>query len=235
MRRLFSLTTIAAVITSAALLACSSSTESPRGTAATIRLMPDSALVQMTAVQQFTATPLDGSGNPAPGVAIAWSADPPDAAIIDGSGRLVAIAPSGVTVTATGGGASAMARVTIPPFASYVLISVNGKPVPALVAAPCQGADPDPIKISGGALVFHDASVDVVIPRSQQCAFSSWSASSTLNLRLRMTGHAMEILSPQATPFPAISAVSIQGKDIMLTWTEQDNAKGTSYTLVFEK
>jgi hypothetical protein len=228
MRKLF-------LLSSAAFVGCSSSTESPRATAATIRLTPDSALVQLSAVQQFTATPLDGSGNPARDVAITWSVDPPDAATIDGSGRFVAFAPSGVTVTATGGGASAIARATIPPSSSYVLVLVNGKPLPALVSAPCQAADPAPIRISTGALVFHDANVDVVLPRSQACAFSTWNGSSSLNLRLRLTGHVMEILSPQATPFPAVSAVSIQGKDIALTWTEQDNAKGTSYTLIFEK
>ncbi|HKI96185.1 MAG TPA: Ig-like domain-containing protein, partial [Gemmatimonadales bacterium] len=90
-----------------------------------IAVSPSSATIAaLGGTQQFTAVALDGGGQPVPGVTFAWtSADPGIATVGSTSGVATAVANGLTTITATGGGASGSATLTVAQRVASVTVS----------------------------------------------------------------------------------------------------------------
>lgn len=79
-----------------------------------LSLSQDAAtLVSFDETVQLTASPKNAAGNPVPGVHVDWSSDHPAVASVDGSGLVTALANGTAVVTASGGGKSATATITV--------------------------------------------------------------------------------------------------------------------------
>ena len=109
------------------------------GIAAQVVVSPDSASVVPGATQQFTAAVTDLHGNPLPGAPVTWSSGDPSVATVDASGLATGVATGSTTITATSGGASDSAVLTVfnpntPPVAQPDTFEAIGNvtvPVPA--------------------------------------------------------------------------------------------------------
>ncbi|HEX2189051.1 MAG TPA: Ig-like domain-containing protein [Longimicrobiaceae bacterium] len=82
------------------------------GIVASVTVAPSSAEIGVGETQQFTATLTDLHGNPV-AAAVAWSSSDPAVATVDGSGLATGVAEGTVTVTASSGGASGSASLTV--------------------------------------------------------------------------------------------------------------------------
>lgn len=82
------------------------------GIVAAVAVSPASATIETGQTQQFTAALTDLHGNPV-SAPVAWTVSDPGVATIDGAGLATGVAPGTVTVTATSGGASGSASLTV--------------------------------------------------------------------------------------------------------------------------
>ncbi len=80
---------------------------------ATVTVSPASASVAVGAVQQFTATLRDASGNVLTGRAVAWSSSSPTIAGVSGTGLVSGLVAGPATLTATSEGQSGTATITV--------------------------------------------------------------------------------------------------------------------------
>ena len=80
---------------------------------ATVTVNPASASVAIGAVQQFTATLRDASGNLLTGRAVTWSSSSPTIAGVSVSGLVTGLVAGPATITATSEGQSGSATVTV--------------------------------------------------------------------------------------------------------------------------
>ena len=78
-----------------------------------VTLSPASASVAVGAVQQFTATLKDASGNTLTGRVVTWSSNSPTIAGVSGSGTVTGLVAGPATITATSEGQSGSATVTV--------------------------------------------------------------------------------------------------------------------------
>ncbi|HEX8695032.1 MAG TPA: Ig-like domain-containing protein [Longimicrobium sp.] len=74
---------------------------------------PASATINVGQTQQFTATLIDLHGNPVTGPTVTWSSSNTAVATIDQTGLATGVSPGTVTITATSGGASGTATLTV--------------------------------------------------------------------------------------------------------------------------
>lgn len=81
--------------------------------AATLRVVPDSLVLDAGTSAVFTAVVRDSSGAQLPGLAPAWSSSHPAIATVDTAGRVHGVAAGTATVTATLGALSASATVRV--------------------------------------------------------------------------------------------------------------------------
>jgi len=103
----------------------------------------------MGATVQLTATPRDALGNPLSGRVVTWSSDALGVAAVSGSGLVSGLAVGGATITATSGGQSGSAAVTVtlvsdstPLYtlgngANYYVAPAGSDANPCTAAAPC--------------------------------------------------------------------------------------------------
>jgi uncharacterized protein YjdB len=86
-------------------------------TVATVTVSPTSATVALGAPYQFSAVARDANGNPISGQAINWSSSNLGIATVSGSGAITTLALGSVTITASVGGKSGQAQLSITPVA----------------------------------------------------------------------------------------------------------------------
>jgi trimeric autotransporter adhesin len=72
---------------------------------------PDTLVVLQQ--QQLTATPLDAAGNPLAGRAITWDGSDDNIATVSSNGRVTALSPGTMTVSATAGGKTGTATIVV--------------------------------------------------------------------------------------------------------------------------
>ena len=82
---------------------------------ASVTVTPDPATVAVRHTLRFVATPKDAAGNPIVGLHVAWGTSNPAIAIADSTGLVVGVMAESVTVTASTGGRSGAARLSITP------------------------------------------------------------------------------------------------------------------------
>src|SRR5438105_1962441 len=116
---------------------------------ATVTVTPAIATLLMGATVQLTATPRDALGNPLSGRVVTWSSDALGVAAVSGSGLVSGLAVGGATITATSGGQSGSAAVTVtlvsdstPLYtlgngANYYVAPAGSDANPCTAAAPC--------------------------------------------------------------------------------------------------
>src|SRR6266540_2456443 len=80
---------------------------------ASVTVTPPSAVIPQGQTLQLTATPIDTSGTPMTGQAVAWASSNGAVATVNGSGLVSAMAPGLATITATSGGKSGTAAITV--------------------------------------------------------------------------------------------------------------------------
>src|SRR6266498_1021210 len=80
---------------------------------ASVAVTPPSATIPQGQTLQLTATPIDTSGAPMTGQAVAWASSNGAVATVTGSGLVSAMAPGLATITATSGGKSGTAAITV--------------------------------------------------------------------------------------------------------------------------
>lgn len=83
--------------------------------AAAVRLVPSGAAAYVGLKTQLSATVLDSSGSAITGHRVVWSSSAPSIVAIDNTGLATARAQGEATITATAGGKSAVATVTVLP------------------------------------------------------------------------------------------------------------------------
>ena len=102
------------VAVAAACLSCSSERSAgPSGTVASIALSQTAATLIRTATLQFAATPRDGAGNAVTGQTVVWTTSTPAVATVSATGAVTAVGNGTDTVTASAGGRSAVATITV--------------------------------------------------------------------------------------------------------------------------
>lgn len=146
---------------SVSLAACGGSEPAAPVAVASVTLSPPSASLVAGSTQAFAATARGASGEALSGRAVTWASGNSEVATIDGSGLLTAIAPGASTVTATSGGKSGTAIVTVLPV-----------PVASIVVAPLAS----PLAVAGSAtlsVTVRDARGQVVSGRSITWATSN--------------------------------------------------------------
>jgi hypothetical protein len=105
----------AAVLALAALLAstCTTDIEIGPSAVATLGVAPSTAQVIVADTQRFTAVAQDSQGVSYVGVHTTWTSDNPAVATVSATGLVEGMAPGGATITATAGGLTATATVTV--------------------------------------------------------------------------------------------------------------------------
>ncbi len=73
--------------------------------------------------RQLAATARDAADRPMPGVVVAWSSEDESVAIVTGSGRVLAVGSGTTRITASAGGRSASAVVTVPATVASVAVT----------------------------------------------------------------------------------------------------------------
>lgn len=80
---------------------------------ASVSVSPGSAALYVYQTVQLTATPRDAAGNPLSGPTVAWSTSAGAIATVSGTGLVTAQAAGSATITATSGGKSGTAAITV--------------------------------------------------------------------------------------------------------------------------
>src|SRR6266498_29643 len=80
---------------------------------ASVAVTPPSATIPQGQTLQLTATPIDTSGAPMTGQAVAWASSNGAVATVTGSGLVSALGPGLATITATSGGKNGTAAITV--------------------------------------------------------------------------------------------------------------------------
>ena len=119
---------------------------------AAVDVAPESALVEVGATVQLTATPRDGGNVPVSGCSVSWSSDNDAVAAVSTSGLVsgVAVAETPVTITATSRGVTGTASIAVVP-------STNTNPV-VTITSPPSGFEGATVSVSA---TFTDDSGDV--------------------------------------------------------------------------
>ena len=174
-------------------------------------------------VQQLTATVRDAQGATLAGRSVTWSSSDPTVATVDPAGRVTALKPGDVAVTATSGSASSAAAVAVS-LPGRIELSENA----VRFVAGYLGPDPDPHHIAvtaGGATRLRDLSVVV---RYEQGAVGSWleaalaatETPTTLTVSPRSQGLGIgvydariEVTDPRAGGGPQVIAVRMEVQD----------------------
>lgn len=155
----------------AALLAVSgcgggSAVSPPPAGVATVSVSPSSASLVPTQVTQFTATPADASGNPMSGQVVQWSSTAAAVASVDGTGQVTGLAVGSTTITATSGGRSGTATVTVaesflPVDRVFISPSAVLVPVGTTITVPPTLRDVNQIDLTGRAVAWASADPSV--------------------------------------------------------------------------
>src|SRR5437764_12036625 len=82
---------------------------------ASVTVTPAAASVAQGATLQLEATPKDSAGKVLTGRAVSWASSDTTAATVNGSGLVTGVRPGEATVTATSGGKSGVAAITVTP------------------------------------------------------------------------------------------------------------------------
>lgn len=94
---------------------------------ASVSIVPQSATIQIDSTFQLRADVQGSDGKPLPATGLAWASSDSSVAAVDGSGLVRARRSGAVTISASTGGKSATASVTVPPRPTTVaLLAVNG-------------------------------------------------------------------------------------------------------------
>jgi uncharacterized protein YjdB len=100
-------------------------------TIATVAVSPNTANTTTGQTVKLTAVGRDGAGNAITGSSFAWTSSNTSVASVDASGLVTGVAPGNVTVTATAGGKSGTAQVSV----TNPIASVTVSPASASVTA----------------------------------------------------------------------------------------------------
>src|SRR6185437_12418505 len=97
---------------------------------ASISVAPAAPTIQVGAVQQFTATAKDASGNTLTGLTFTWASSATGVATIDASGKATAVAAGSTQITAAAGGTTSAAdTLTVIPAGNVTGTAATGAPV----------------------------------------------------------------------------------------------------------
>jgi hypothetical protein len=96
-------------------------TAPPPPTIDSIEVTPATASKQVGETQQFTAVAKDASGNTISGVTFTWSSDDTSVATVDSNGLATAVAVGNATITASAGGKSGTATLTVTPIPTFTV------------------------------------------------------------------------------------------------------------------
>lgn len=109
----------ALLLAGVSLLALSCGGDGPTGpdpaVVVSVTVTPSSATLTEGETLPLSATALNGLGEPAVGATVSWSSSAPGVASVSAAGVVTAVAPGTASVTATAGGRSASAAVTVRP------------------------------------------------------------------------------------------------------------------------
>lgn len=94
----------------------------PQSRVASVVVTPGTLTLAVGASQQLTATALDQSGDPVPGLTITWTSTVPTVAAVSALGVVNGIGPGSATITATAEGKGGSAAISVPvPVASITV------------------------------------------------------------------------------------------------------------------
>lgn len=80
---------------------------------ASVEVSPDQSTLLVDQTEPLTASVLDDGGTPIDGAAVSWETDDPGVATVSAAGVVTAQSPGTATITATSGGQSGTAQVTV--------------------------------------------------------------------------------------------------------------------------
>src|SRR5947209_11307845 len=83
------------------------------GTVAAVVVTPTAASVLAGQTLQLAATPVDSAGNPLSGWTVSWASSNTAVATVNGNGVIAGLAAGSATITATSGGQSGTAAITV--------------------------------------------------------------------------------------------------------------------------
>jgi PGF-pre-PGF domain-containing protein len=106
----------------------------PEPVLTTMEVLPPVATVAIGGTREFTVTCYDQFGNAMTGVAVAWASSNTTVGTVDETGTFTGLAEGTADLTATAGGISAKAIVTVTPPAPPVLTEIEVAPATATVA-----------------------------------------------------------------------------------------------------
>ena len=88
-------------------------TAPPPAPVASVSVTPASASVQVGGTQQYAAVARDANGNVLTGRTVTWASNSLGVATVSGTGLATAVAAGSATITATSGGISGSASITV--------------------------------------------------------------------------------------------------------------------------
>src|SRR6266511_4239366 len=202
---------------------------------ASVTVTPPSAVIPQGQTLQLTATPIDTSGTPMTGQAVAWASSHGAVATVTGSGLVSAVGPGLATITATSGGKSGTAAITV---TSVPVAAVDVAPAVAtipqgqttqLTATPKDAAG---TPLSGRLVTWASSNTSVATVNSSSGLVSGVAAgSATITATSEgQSGSAAVTVTPVPVASVAVSpaTATIQiGQTAQLTATPKD-ANGTT-------
>ncbi len=118
-----------------------------------MRVTPSMVTLSPGESRSLTATPLDAAGNPVSGVSVSWTSNAPTVASVNSQGQVLAGQAGSARITASGGGVSGTANLTVSNTVSTVRIAPLAGPLTALgqqeqVQAQALDAQGNPMNVS---------------------------------------------------------------------------------------
>lgn len=211
---------------------------------ASIAILPDSAVVMVGDVVEFAVVGRNSTGGiTSVGGSVTWSADPSDAVAVSVTGIVQALRVAGAVITASSGGKTAAAKLSIVPTGTYTMVTADGQSVPDTVEnAPCppgSNLTTGPLVVGGGSLKFEIAATSKPVLEarnysSQRCGgpgggAGDWvSAVAFFAKEYRLSRYEMAV-----TDVPNASNIVVSGDSIMMRWSLSNTAY--SYAAVFRR
>src|SRR6266511_327269 len=197
---------------------------------ASVTVTPPSAVIPQGQTLQLTATPIDTSGTPMTGQAVAWASSNGAVATVTGSGLVSAVGPGLATITATSGGKSGTAAITV---TSVPVAAVDVAPAVAtipqgqttqLTATPKDAAG---TPLSGRLVTWASSNTSVATVNSSSGLVSGVAAgSATITATSEgQSGSAAVTVTPVPVASVAVSPATasiLVGQTVQLTGTPKD-------------
>ncbi|HSM05368.1 MAG TPA: Ig-like domain-containing protein [Longimicrobiales bacterium] len=219
-----------------------------------VEVTPEAATVLVSQTQQLTATVRDGNGNVLEGRTVTWSSGTPSVATVDANGLVTAVSGGTAVISATSGGESGQATITVPtptPVAGGTFNQGDdgeGGPVgTAFLFDPSNDVDPgspvSSVTISGPAgwnaseslecLPIYEETGHISADRAF-CLTDADPVSGAYTGTSTLGSTDFSVDAASLLPRPVISSMASAGTDEIAVWWEGDASHGSYVIRVYD-